>query len=100
MAANVIQIDFFLYLCSVLNNIKVMEKLKLVSVRVDPRDLDALDEIVNNVRYLKRSDLIQAGIKLYLAAHEKGLGGDVRRFTPRWGDVVDEFTFKYHREHR
>lgn len=77
-----------------------MENLKLVSVRIDPRDLKALDEIVSNDPYVKRSDLIQAGIKLYLAAHEKGLGRDARRFSPRWGDVVDKFEFEYHREHR
>lgn len=77
-----------------------MENLKLVSVRIDPQDLNALDEIVNNERYVKRSDLIQAAIKLYLAAHEKGLGTKVRRFLPQWGDVVDEFKFEYHRDHR
>lgn len=77
-----------------------MENLKLVSVRIDPHDLNALDEIVNNERYVKRSDLIQAAIKLYLAAHEKGLGDKVRRFLPQWGDVVDEFKFEYHRDHR
>lgn len=73
-----------------------MENLKLVSVRIDPRDLKDLDEIVNNERYVKCSYLIQTGIKLNLAAHKKGLGSVVRRFSPRWGDVVDEFTFKYH----
>lgn len=77
-----------------------MENLKLVSVRIDPRDLSALDEIVKSERYVKRSDLIQASIKLYLAAHKEGLGRDVRRFSPRWGDVVDKFIFEYHREHR
>ena len=74
-----------------------MENLKLISVRVDPCDLDALDKIVNGERYVKRSDLIQAAIKLYLAAHEKGLGEKVQRFLPQWGDVVDEFKFEYHR---
>lgn len=77
-----------------------MENLKLVSVRIDPRDLSALDEIVKDERWVKRSDLIQAGIRLYLAAHEKGLGGDAQHFAPRFGDVVDEFVFKYHRGHR
>lgn len=77
-----------------------MENLKLVSVRIDPHDLNALDEIVNNERYVKRSDLIQAAIKLYLAAHEQGLGAKVRRYLPQWGDVVDEFKFEYHRDHR
>ena len=77
-----------------------MENMKLISVRIDPRDLDALDEIVNKNRFVKRSDLIQSAIKLYLAADEKGLGEKVRRFLPQWGDVVDEFKFEYHRDHR
>lgn len=77
-----------------------MENLKLVSVRIDPRDLDALDEIVNRERYVKRSDLIQAAIRFYLAADEKGLGKKVQRFHPHWGDVVDEFKFEYHRGHQ
>lgn len=77
-----------------------MENLKLVSVRIDPQDLNALDEIVKRDRYVKRSDLIQAAIKLYLAAHEKGLGDKVQRFLPQWGDVVDEFIFEYHRGHQ
>lgn len=77
-----------------------MENLKLVSVRIDPQDLNALDEIVERDRYVKRSDLIQAAIKLYLAAHEKGLGDKVQRFLPQWGDVVDEFIFEYHRGHQ
>lgn len=77
-----------------------MENLKLVSVRIDPRDLKALDEIVENTSYVKRSDLIQAGIKLYLAAHQMEKGADARRFSPQWGDVVDKFEFEYHREHR
>lgn len=77
-----------------------MENLKLISVRIDPRDLKALDEIVENISYVKRSDLIQAGIKLFLAAHQNGKGMDARRFAPQWGDVVDKFEFEYHREHK
>lgn len=77
-----------------------MENLKGISVRIDPCDLKALDEIVEHDRYVKRSDLIQAAIKLYLAAHEKGLGDKVKRFLPQWGDVVDEFIFEYHRGHQ
>lgn len=77
-----------------------MENLKLVSVRVDPRDLEELDKIVENSSYVKRSDLIQAGIKLYIAAHKMGKGLYARRFNPHWNDVVDKFEFEYHREHR
>lgn len=77
-----------------------MKNLKLVSVRIDPRDLEDLDKIVEDSSYVKRSDLIQAGIRLYLAAHKMGKGRDVQRFYPRWGDVLDKFELEYHREHR
>lgn len=77
-----------------------MENLKLISVRVDPRDLNDLDEIAKNLSYRKRSDLIQAGIRLIIAAHKQGKSGDALRFYPRYGDVVDKFEFGFHREHR
>lgn len=77
-----------------------MENLKLVSVRIDPRDLEDLDKIVEDSSYVKRSDLIQAGIRLYLAAHQQGKGRSIQSFYPRWGDVLDKFEFEYHREHR
>lgn len=77
-----------------------MENLKLISVRVDPKDLDKLDQYANDYRYHKRSDLIQAAIRMMIVACEKGQAPNVCRFTPRWGDVVDEFKFEYHREHK
>lgn len=77
-----------------------MKNLKLISVRVDPDDLDKLDEYANDGICRKRSDLIQAAIRLMLVACEKGQTRDVCRFLPKWGDVVDEFKFEFHREHR
>lgn len=100
MLQYVIQIGFYSYLCSVLIDIRNMENLKLISVRIDPQDVDALDEIVKRTSYVRRSDLIQAAIKFYLAAESKGKGREVRSYRPEFGDVVDELEFKYHREHR
>ena len=77
-----------------------MEKKKLISVRVNPKELDKLDEYASKLSYRKRSDLIQAAISLMLVACEKGQAEKVCRFTPRWGDVVDEFKFEYHRDRR
>lgn len=77
-----------------------MEKLKGISVRVDPRDLDEIDKIIEARSYLTRSDLINAGIRLMIAAEKVGLKDKALRFNPRWGDVVDKFEFEYHREHR
>mgnify|MGYP003301313081 CR=1 FL=1 len=77
-----------------------MKNLKLISVRVDPDDLDKLDELVEKSYCHKRSDLIQAAIRLMLVAGAECQVDKVCRFTPRWGDVVDEFKFEYHREHQ
>lgn len=77
-----------------------MEKMKGISVRVDPRDLADIDKMIEARSYLTRSDLINAGIKMMLAADKAGLKDKFLRFQPRWGDVVDKFEFQYHREHR
>lgn len=76
-----------------------MENMKLISVRIDPKDLRDLDALVEKSYYHKRSDLIQAAIRLMLAAGSECQVDKVCRFSPRWGDVVDEFKFEYHREH-
>lgn len=75
-----------------------MEKSKVVSVRVPNEVLDKLEKAAKNSVYYKKSDFINAGIKLALAACEKGERQKIMRFLPEWGDVVDEFVFKYHRE--
>ena len=77
-----------------------MENLKVISVRVDPKDLEKLDQYANDSVYRKRSDLIQAAIRMMIVACEKGKARDVCRFTPKWWDVVDYFKFEYHREHK
>ena len=77
-----------------------MEKLKGISVRVDPRDLADIDKMIEARSYLNRSDLINAGIKMMIAADKAGLKDQFLRFHPRFGDVVDKFEFEYHREHR
>lgn len=77
-----------------------MENLKLVSVRVDPEDLAALDRIASGMRYRKRSDLINAGIRLIIAMEDKPSLHRALGFYPRYGDVIDEFKLEYHREHK
>lgn len=75
---------------------------KLISVRLNPEYLEEMDKLVESYsyNYATRSDLIEAGVKLALVAAKYGLLKDAFRFYPRFGDVVDEFTFKYHRQHR
>ncbi len=75
-----------------------MEKSKVISVRVPNEVLEKLEKAAENSVYYNKSDFINAGIKLVLAAHERGNTLKVLRFFPQFGDMVDEFVFKYHRE--
>ena len=75
-----------------------MEGTKLVSVRL-PEDLVKQLDKVGEDSYF-RSTLIYAGCKLILQAAKRGKAWDAIRFAPQFGDVVDEYVFKYHREHR
>lgn len=77
-----------------------MENLKGISVRVDPRNLEEIDRMAKEHFYHKRSDYINAGIRLMIAAEKAGLMEKFLRFDPRWGDVIDEFKFEYHRGYR
>ena len=77
-----------------------MRKSKLVSVRIDEDLLESIDLIVDGNRYWNRSSYIQAGLKLMVELSKRGLGRGAIRFCPEFGDVVDEISFKYHREHK
>lgn len=77
-----------------------MRKSKLVSVRIDEELLSEIDAIVNGNKWYNRSSHIQAGLKLMVELSKRGLGRDAMRFCPEFGDVVDELSFKYHREHK
>lgn len=74
-----------------------MEKTKIVSVRLDVKDIDFLDNEAKKSRYYKRSDFIQAAVKLMIIACEKGYKSDVLGYFPRYDDVV-EFAFKKKRK--
>lgn len=75
-----------------------MENAKLVSVRIPADLLKEVDEICDKDWTCRRTDLIVAGLRVMTAA--KGLKNyrNLRGFHPQFGDVVDEFVFKYHRE--
>lgn len=77
-----------------------MENKKLVSVRIDAKDLKEIDRICESMSYPKRSDLIQAGVKAIIEIYKAGLYPKVLRYSPQFGDVIDNITFEYHREHK
>ena len=77
-----------------------MENKKLVSVRIDADDLREIERICENVSYRKRSDLIQVGVKVVIELCKAGLFSKAMRYSPQFGDVIDDIKFEYHREHR
>lgn len=75
-----------------------MEKTKLISVRVPESIVDAIDRACDSYSCYKRSDYINAALSLIVEVKKRGLFHDFIRFHPDLGDVVDELSFKYHRE--
>lgn len=75
-----------------------MEGTKLVSVRLPEGLVKQLDKFGEDS--YSRSTLIYAGCKLILEAAKRGKAWNAVRYAPEFGDVVDEFEFKYHREHQ
>lgn len=77
-----------------------MYKTKVISVRIDEQLLTQIDEKVSHMTYHKRNDLICGLLRLANHVATPGCLERFCRFYPEWGDVLDEFEFKYHREHR
>lgn len=77
-----------------------MKNQKLISVRVDPDALAVIDKHCSGDRRGNRSWYIDGAVRLmaWLIEHHKA--DYVARFRPDFGDVVDEFEFKYHRGHK
>jgi hypothetical protein len=76
-----------------------MENMKLVSVRLDPRDVKTLEEAARADGYHSLSDFIRAAVSLMAVLCEEGKYGKVLSFSPRWGDRIDTFEITYHRSH-
>lgn len=77
-----------------------MATTKLISFRVDEDDLSIIDNAVAKNGYRKRSDYMNAALRLMAWASQNGKADQILRFHPHFGDVVDSFDFKYHRQHR
>ena len=77
-----------------------MENLKLVSVRIEPKDLETIQEWCRHMSYTKQSDVVRSAIGMAVWMIKNGHGQSLCKFYPQYGDVVDKFDFQYHREHR
>lgn len=76
-----------------------MDNLKLVSVRLDPRDVKTLEEAAKTDGYRDRSDFIRAAVSFMAVLCKEGKYGKLLAFHPRFGDVLDTFEINYHRSH-
>ena len=69
---------------------------KLVSVRLDADDLKVIDDWANTERYRKRSDVVDAAVRLAAWMIQNGHAWKLLGFWPQ-SDTVDEFKLEYHR---
>lgn len=77
-----------------------MRATKLVSVRLDEEHLKTIDRCAAKNMWRKRSNYINAAISFMAWAIENHKEEKLMSFYPEHGDVVDDFEFKYHREHK
>lgn len=77
-----------------------MEGTKVISVRVPYTLLVDFDKLVKKVPYRSRNEIIEALMTMAVAIDQPMRINHICKFLPRWGDVIDEFTFKYHRSHK
>lgn len=77
-----------------------MTNYKLISVRLDKRDLSYIDRYREEHRFYKRSRVIKIAVRLAVALMKTDRFRRVENFRPYCGDVLDEFKIEYHREHK
>lgn len=65
-----------------------MDKSMVVTFRIDEDALKALDELVRNHSYYKRSNVIMAGINMMLELEKKGLAARALSYHPKYDEVT------------
>lgn len=75
-----------------------MEKMVLVSLRVEPETIKEIEEATKNYPYYKKSDIMRKALELAAYMCSQGMTRKLCYFSPLYGDVVDKFEFEYHRD--
>lgn len=70
-----------------------MEKLKLISVKVDPETLEKLDALVRDHHYWKRNTIINAILTAVVDGMDCGSIYDMIRYSRRF-DSIETASFK------
>lgn len=74
-----------------------MAESKVISIRLTDEMLAEVDRLAARQRYYTRTSIIEAGIKMMIAAETHGGVQNPINFSPRW-DEVTEFSFRYRRK--
>lgn len=77
-----------------------MSATRLISVRIDEEVLAKIDQLAEKSTYRKRSDIINGALKMIAYSDGSKMAEKACNFWPQYGDVIDKFEFKYHREHK
>lgn len=77
-----------------------MRGTKLISVRIDEDFLAKIDAYCDRSDYRKRSDVINAAVRLLATAGDDKFIAKVCTYWPQYGDVIDKLELEYHREHK
>lgn len=77
-----------------------MRGTKLISVRIDEDFLKKIDDYCDRSDYRKRSDVINAAVRLLATAGDDKFITKVCKYWPQYGDVIDKLELEYHREHK
>ena len=65
-----------------------MEKTKVVTFRIEESKLEKVDAIAKKIHYFKRSNVIEAGLKMMIALDEAGLAGRALSYHPRFDEIT------------
>lgn len=76
-----------------------MKATRLVSVRIDEDVLARIDKMADALEGYKRSDIINAALKMLAYSDGSKMAQKACKFYPKSGDVIDIFIFEFHREH-
>lgn len=77
-----------------------MNETKLISVRIPADVLNKLDLLAAKFDYYKRSDLINAAIRLMVVDETSKFAKKALGFYPEYGDKLDKLELEYHRQHK
>ena len=76
-----------------------MEKTRVITFRIDDDLLNEVDQIASHHKSYKRSNVIEAGLRIMVELEKRHLAGQAIAYHPDW-DEIETLEFKMHRKVR